>query len=147
MAWEHNWLSHLFDNSISFETLVLRNIVLCLSLFLNNDFGLAWIISGLLVFLGILMILMRIGMIPLLRRYSAMLPLLLMGLLMLRGSAIYVRFIMLLGRVSLAMADETWGQRAESDMITAVQCQRKDRLLKVSTTPAPEGMMKKDGKW
>jgi hypothetical protein len=37
-----------------------------------------------------------------------MLPLLLMGLLMLRGSEIHVWFILLLAWVSFAMADETW---------------------------------------
>jgi len=34
----------------------------------------------------------------------------------------------------------------ESDATTAVHSQRKDRLLKVSTTPAPDGMMRKMGK-
>ena len=50
-------------------------------------------------------------MISLLRRNGAVLPLLVMGLLMFRGREIYVRFILLLGRVSLAMADETWVKR------------------------------------
>ena len=32
----------------------------------------------------------------------------------------------------------------KSDMITAVECERRDRLLKVSTTPTPDGMIEKD---
>ena len=32
----------------------------------------------------------------------------------------------------------------ESDTITAVECERRDRLLKVSTTPTPDGMIEKD---
>lgn len=43
-----------------------------------------------------------------LRGNSAMLPLLLMVLLMFRRDEIYVRFILLLALVSLAVADEIW---------------------------------------
>lgn len=87
----------------------MRYIALCLSLFLDDHFRLARVIRGLLVVLGLVMIL-------LFQRCGAVLQL---RLLMLRGSEIDGRFILLLALMSLAMADETW-VRKESDMITAV---------------------------
>ena len=49
-----------------------------------------------------------------------MLPLLLIVLLMFRRGEIYIRFILPLALVSLAVADEIWGRTTESDVITEV---------------------------
>ena len=50
-----------------------------------------------------------------------MLPLLLIGLLMLRGGEIYVRSILPLALVGLAMADEIWVGRWSQMGITRVR--------------------------
>ena len=63
---------------------MLRQIVLCLPLLLNDHFSLAGVVRSLLVFLGFVMGLMWVRMISLLLRSNAILQLLLEGLMMLR---------------------------------------------------------------
>ena len=76
-----------------------------MSLFLNNHLRFARIICDLLVFLGLMMSLMLVGMIPLLRRDGMMLSV----LLMLRKDKICIGFVLFLALVGLSVADETWG--------------------------------------